>query len=875
MRAWPSLATLALCALLARDAHGQPRLTKAPELVQFVEADYPPEALAQGQSATVVLQIALSASGTVDDAIVARSGGAAFDAAALAAVRRFVFRPAEIDGKPAPVKISYRYEFTPKLAPTKTGRIRGVVLAKGTNEPLANVSVEAEGQGVTATNDKGEFSFDDVPPGAVKLTLSRAGLARLHTEETVEAGRTLDATYSVELPPPPAPPTRGDDQDDFEIVVLAPRLVKQVVSTEVGAEEARRVPGTQGDVLKVVENLPGVARASAGSGQVVVWGAAPNDTRTYVGAVRVPMLYHFGGLRSVIHHDRVKSVELIPGGYGAAYGRGLGGLVRVTPRDPARDRLHGSAQADILDASAALTGPLSPRASFAVAARRSHVADAAGLLEDQRFQEFFTLPRYHDGSARLRWDLGANEHIEIGGLFSGDRQSRTQPSADPTRRASETRALDFQRIDAAYRRQLSDGSEVDVAPWYGHDASRRVGEFGRAPTTLASHSHLAGLRAEWRGRLAKPVTARTGFDFELVQSTSRRSGSVTSPAREGDAYVFGRAPADQLSSDEWRTTIASAAPYGEIDWAPLDEKLHLTPGLRVEPYFVSVNRRKPHDPNAPDLGAYTSDIAIQPRFATRLHASKRLTYRAAVGLYRQPPMPDDLSAVFGTPALGTSKGTHYVAGADLAAGRGITVETTVFHTTSAELASRNPSRTPRSGEALLQQGEGRSLGAQFLVRKDRGAGRVFGWLAYTIMRSERRDAPDARWRLFDFDQTHVLTAVAAWDIGAGFEVGARLRAASGFPRTPLRYVYYDNRRDRYEPTLGAYNTQRIPMFLQVDLRVAKHTTLAGTDLELYLDVQNATNRANPEELAYAEDFSTQRPIHGLPILPILGARWSF
>ena len=35
---------------------------------------------------------------------------------------------------------------------------------------------------------------------------------------------------------------------------------------------ARRVPGTQGDVLKVVENLPGVARASIGSGQLVVWG---------------------------------------------------------------------------------------------------------------------------------------------------------------------------------------------------------------------------------------------------------------------------------------------------------------------------------------------------------------------------------------------------------------------------------------------------------------------------------------------------------------------------------------------------------------------------------------------------------------------------
>src|SRR6185436_7347811 len=121
--------------------------------------------------------------------------------------------------------------------------------------------------------------------------------------------------------PPPAGAAYDAEKDDFEVVVVAPRLVKQVVSTEVGAEEARRVPGTQGDVLKVVENLPGVARATAGSGQVVVWGAAPQDTRTYVGAVRVPMLYHFGGLRSLVHGDHVAGVELVPGGYGAAYGR--------------------------------------------------------------------------------------------------------------------------------------------------------------------------------------------------------------------------------------------------------------------------------------------------------------------------------------------------------------------------------------------------------------------------------------------------------------------------------------------------------------------------------------------------------------------------
>lgn len=849
-----------------------PRLTKAPELVDFVEATYPKDALAEGRSATVVLQIAISAAGTVEDAAVVTSAGAEFDAAALEAVRKFKFRPAEIDDKPAPVKITYKYQFTPKVVAPTTGKLRGTVLAKGTNAPLAGVTVEVEGVGKTVTDDKGAFSFDDVPPGAIKVTLSGKDLTPVQTEESVEAGHTVETRYAVELP---AAAAGGEDKDDYEVVVVAPKLSKQVVSTEVSADEARRVPGTQGDVLKVVENLPGVARASAGSGQVIVWGAAPQDTRTYVGAVRVPMLYHFGGLRSVVHNDRVASVELVPGGYGAAYGRGLGGLVRVTQKELSKDRIHGSAQLDLLDASAAVSTPVTDRLSVAIAGRRSHVADLAGMLQDQSFQEFFTLPRYFDGQARLRYDIGEHEWIEVGGMLSGDRQARTQPSSDPSRRVAETRTLHFQRYDIAYHRRAKDGSEVEVSPWYGRDQSGRFGNFGGVPTGIESESHLVGARAEWRGNVAKETTAKIGFDFELVQSETRRNGSITSPPREGDAYVFGRAPADQVNADVWKTTVASAAPYGEVDWALFDQRVHLTPGLRFEPFFVNVNRRKPHDGNAPDLGQFQQDFSFQPRLAARYAPVPRLTTKAAIGVYRQPPLPDDLSAIFGNPSLGVARGSHYVAGTNLRATDNFSIETNLFHTTSEELVARNPSQTPRAGEALLQQGEGRSLGVQFLLRRDKGTSRFFGWVAYTILRSERKDTPDARWRLFDYDQTHVLTALGSYDLGYGFEVGARARVASGFPRTPIQYVYFDAHRNRYEPTLGGYNTDRIPYFLQFDLRAAKRFKINESELEVYLDVQNVLNRGNPEEIAYSPDFSQRRYILGLPLLPIAGARWSF
>jgi hypothetical protein len=144
-----------------------------------------------------------------------------------------------------------------------------------------------------------------------------------------------------------------------------------------------------------------------------------------------------------------------------------------------------------------------------------------------------------------------------------------------------------------------------------------------------------------------------------------------------------------------------------------------------------------------------------------------------------------------------------------------------------------------------------------------------------LLRSERKDAPDRDWRPFDYDQTHVFTALGSYDLGRGFEVGARARVATGYPRTPVEGAYFDSRRDQFEPVLGALNSSRLPTFWQLDVRVAKDLKLGATDLEIYLDVQNVTNRANPEEIVYNANYSDKEFIRGLPVLPVLGARWSF
>jgi TonB family protein len=882
--------TLSLLLVLAGLAHAQPpadapKLTKPPRLLTFVKADYPEGEKAAGREAVVVLRLTLDAEGAVGEAAVETSAGAAFDAAALAAARQFRFEPAEIDGKPAPIRILYRYEFVLEKVVRTTAELTGVVRNRKTRQPLPGITLTVEGQ--TATTDaSGRFAFPELAAGKQAVALAGPAITAVRTEETLEAGKKTDVIYDVSVPEKVDPA----DKDDLEIVVVAPRpLRRAVASVEIAADQGRRVPGTQGDVLKVVESLPGVARASAGSGQLVVWGAAPQDTRVYIDGVRVPALYHTSGLRSVYAGDLVRAIELVPGGYGASHGRGLGGVVLVQTAPLAGEGVHGAVTADVLDASAALRATLAPRLRLAAAGRVSYLDRTFALASDRDVGDLFPIPRYRDAQARLGYQLDARTDLELDGLYSRDEVTRTVTSSDPAFTKRDLRTLSFWRGWARYRRELEDGV-VELVPFFGRDRARATSQFGGPETTGAADSTLYGFRGSWRGRLSRRVTLALGLDGEVVTTTLQRAGSLAVPAREGDQRAFGQAPPAQINHDSWSMVAASAAPHAELDLSLADDRLHVIPGLRVEPIFTSASRRTPVVGETPPIGLFAEETAVQPRLTVRFAPLARLALNASYGQYRQPPQAEDLSAVFGNPALPVARGTHYVAGASLRLAEGLVAEVTVFHSRSSRLAARTPLSSPLLAQALVAGGRGRSTGGQVVLRRELARG-LFGWLSYSLLRAERSDpvaepactpmtaacagAPrytSGPWRLFDQDQTHLFTAVAAYALGAGFEAGLRLRYATGFPRTPVTGAVHDSRLDVYQPLFGAHNSTRLPAFFQADVRLARTTKLAGSTLEVYLDVQNVTNRRNAEEFAYGPDYSERRTISGLPILPVLGAR---
>jgi len=148
-----------------------------------------------------------------------------------------------------------------------------------------------------------------------------------------------------------------------------------------------------------------------------------------------------------------------------------------------------------------------------------------------------------------------------------------------------------------------------------------------------------------------------------------------------------------------------------------------------------------------------------------------------------------------------------------------------------------------------------------------------GWLSYTLSRSERRQSSSAAYRLFDDDQTHTLSVVGMASY-AGFSLGARLRVASGMPRTPIVGAYLDGQGD-IDPVFGPQNSERLPIFCSLDLRIAKTFRAKGLAFTPYIEGINLTKRKNAEDYAYSGDFSQRAAVTGLPMTIVAGLALKF
>jgi hypothetical protein len=553
-------------------------------------------------------------------------------------------------------------------------------------------------------------------------------------------------------------------------------------------------------------------------------------------------------------------VDYLPGTFSSYYGAAIGGVIDVKSRRPRTDRFHGTVGINLLESNAVLEAPLGDDFSFAVAGRRSYIDVVLAVVpESVKGDALTTAPRYYDSQLQLDYHPRGSRHsLNLQGLLSNDRLGlvlERPAEQDPSVQGNIDVRSGFNQLRLRHQYK-GEQLRLDTIGLVGTALLKF--DIGAA-RGISIDSLETNLRSTAEYAFSDRITLAGGLDLTNVRADVK--ANIQQGPREGEP--FGPVVAEEILSADARYRQYFPAAWTELRLKPL-ERLLLVPGFRVESYVFTDQVEK--------------DYTYNPRLAARYGLTDTLTLKGGVGLYFSPPQQGDPTASFGYPELRAKRSVQYSLGSEWRPAQEWFLSGEVFYNDLSRMIVSTDATVERDGEQVPQRlsngGVGRIYGAELFVRRQLTE-RFFGWLAYTLSKSERRDAPGQDYRLFDNDQTHVLTLIASYRLPRGWEIGGRFRFASGNLNTPVVGARRDDLSDVFIPLFGRTNSERVPSFHQLDIRVDKNFVYEDWTLDLYVDVTNAYNRPSVEGVTYNYNYSQRDFFKGLPLLPIFGAKAAF
>jgi hypothetical protein len=719
----------------------------------------------------------------------------------------------------------------------------GSVLDGATLTPIQGATIAAPDGTTTRSDKNGAFRFVDLPAGPLEIAVSADGYEA--TTELVELpeGGIVDHLFILFRP--------GAASEVIEIEDEAP-VPPPPGRQNLGRQEIQRIPGTRGDALTAIRSLPGVGSqpaAGQGASQVVIRGAAPEDSRITIDGIEVPILYHFFGLQSVLPTELIENIEFLPGGFGAEEGRATGGVINVVTRSEAVAEPEGFAELSFINVAGFVQAPLSKRHGVQLTAglRRSTIDLLLPVVvPDSANLAFTTAPQYYDGQLRIDWRRSDDERITMFAIGSYDLLSLLNENLNPNEpdfAGAFDNETQFSRVITSWLRgkdRRTNRLTVSVGQ------SRFRFEIG-----AERYLRFGQLIAELRDDVSWQIDDRWRLRAGLEGKWDRRDISVRFPAPPAEGMPppgnFSNLPLVDYSAIR-HGNLAGA--YVATDFRPVP-RLMITPGVRVDHY------------------AYLDDTRVSPRLQISQDIGRRWTAKLAMGAYNR-----GLEGAESTdPELEPEEAFQYVAGARHQLRDGVSIEASVFYTDKRRLITVDPLKaqtTPLT--ANVNRSYGRAYGAEALIRAR--LERFFGWLAYSVGRSDRIDGPDNPRRLFDYDQTHNFIAVGSYRLGR-WELGGRWQYATGTPLTPVVGSRYLTDVNAFVPVYGELNSDRLEATHALDLRVDRSWRFRTWSLSVYLDVANVYAHARVLGYQYNYDYSEREPITELPIVPAIGVRGSF
>ena len=626
-----------------------------------------------------------------------------------------------------------------------------------------------------------------------------------------------------------------------EITVTGSSARQRISNPRLGAErlEISRladVPsfGGENDIIKSISLLPGVRSGGDGGGGFEVRGGNASQNLVLLDGIALYNPAHVMGIFSTFNDDAIGGATLYKGPVPAMFGDATSSVLETTLAPGDMQEYHASATIGILAAKVKAEGPIvRDRLSFAVSTRRSYVDAFLKMVPQYRS----TVMNFYDITAKLRYRPSSAHMVDASFFVSRDNMA-----------VADLMGLYWGNI----------GGSVD---WRA-SASDRL-----SFTTTAALTHFD----------PEMTTAIMNIDQTLwtyIHNYSLNEKIIWNMT-EGHALEFGlRSELLRVKSAEWRLNASREIEVRSLwenslwlDYAgSFAGRLDVTAGVRLN-VSSALSSGRFHEFSAIDGYPARFDartyVGVEPRVSLRYGIGDLHGIKAGFGISTQnlhavrantTSFPFDRYALTSA-AVKPEHALQYGIGyAGMTENGDYDWSAEGYYRNMDNVYDFKDGRSTFSDIALeniILGGRGRSYGAEFMVRKN--AGRLTGWVSYTISRTETRipGINDGRWYDATNDRRHDFTVAAIYQLSDRWSLSGSWIFMSGQPLTApdVKYeiggetCYYYSRRNGY----------RTPPVHRLDLSARYVHVGRKLTYEWAFGIYNAYCRYNPYVVYFTDD----------------------
>ncbi|QNM86822.1 TonB-dependent receptor [Polaribacter pectinis] len=288
--------------------------------------------------------------------------------------------------------------------------ISGTVYDQSNNETLIGVSIYLpELNAGTTTNEYGFYSIT-IPEGDYKIQVSYLGYAPII--EALKVSEKITKNFKL-----------TEEAESLDEIIIESNIEKLNIKTpqmsvnKLTAATIKNIPVVLGeaDIIKSLILLPGVTSAGEGASGFNVRGGAADQNLILLDEAIVFNSSHLFGFFSVFNPDVIKDVSLYKGGIPTKYGGRLSSVLDIYQKEGNSKELNVTGGIGLVSSRLLVEGPIKKeKISFLVGGRSSYAHLFLPLFDNDNTAYFYDL------NAKINYRINDRNSVFFSGYFGKD-----------------------------------------------------------------------------------------------------------------------------------------------------------------------------------------------------------------------------------------------------------------------------------------------------------------------------------------------------------------------------------------------------------------------------------------------------------------------